>query len=165
MSCVFASNHRIPAYASPRPATPLTNASSTLSTSSCRTRRHRVAPIEMRTAISRERSEARASRRFATFAQAIRRTKPNRAHQRPEQHADLLADHLFGERRHLSGDALVRVGKLTRQMSRNARHLGARLLDRHAVGEAAVAISRRDLTPGACLRGWPLGSRQPDLQS
>ena len=37
--------------------------------------RHRVAPIEMRTAISRDRPDARASSRLATFAHAISSTK------------------------------------------------------------------------------------------
>ena len=55
---------------------PLTNASSTLSTRSCRMMRQRVAPIDTRTAISRERSAARARSRFATFAHAINRTNP-----------------------------------------------------------------------------------------
>ncbi len=36
--------------------------------------RHRVAPIETRTAISRERSAARARSRLATFAQAMSST-------------------------------------------------------------------------------------------
>ena len=40
--------------------------------------RQRVAPIETRTAISRERCAERASSRLATFAQAIRSTKPPR---------------------------------------------------------------------------------------
>ena len=65
----------MPAVRKPEPGDAATNASSTLSTSSCRTRRQRVAPIEMRTAISRERPDARASSRLATFAHAISSTK------------------------------------------------------------------------------------------
>ena len=54
---------------------PLITASSTLSTSSCRTIRHRLAPSATRTATSRDRSAARASSRLATLEQAISRTK------------------------------------------------------------------------------------------
>ena len=50
--------------------------SSTLSTSSWRTMRQRVAPSETRTDISRARPAERASSRLATLAQAISRTKP-----------------------------------------------------------------------------------------
>jgi hypothetical protein len=50
--------------------------STTLSVSSCRTMRCGEAPIEIRTATSRSRSAARASSRFATFAQAISSRKP-----------------------------------------------------------------------------------------
>ena len=52
------------------------SASSTLSTSSCRTMRQRVAPSDTRTEISRERFAERASSRLATFAQAMSSTKP-----------------------------------------------------------------------------------------
>ena len=48
--------------------------SSTLSTSSCRTMRQRVAPSETRTDISRARAAERASSRLATLAQAISST-------------------------------------------------------------------------------------------
>ena len=41
--------------------------------------RQRLAPMAFRTAISRERDAARASRRFATFAHAISSTKPTAA--------------------------------------------------------------------------------------
>ena len=48
-------------------------ASTTLSVSSCATRRARLTPRASRMPISRRRCRARASRRFATFAQAISR--------------------------------------------------------------------------------------------
>ena len=54
--------------------TPPATASSTLSVSSCRTMRPRLAPRAARTAISRWRASARESSRFATFAQAISST-------------------------------------------------------------------------------------------
>src|SRR5436190_23775159 len=57
---------------SPRP--PLNNASSTLSVSTCRINRQRVAPIEERTAISLRRAKARASMRLAALAQAMTST-------------------------------------------------------------------------------------------
>jgi hypothetical protein len=67
---------RIATHASASPAAPPISASIRLSVSSCVTILARVPPIAARTAISRDRPSARASRRFATFAQAISRTKP-----------------------------------------------------------------------------------------
>lgn len=61
--------------ASTTPTTAPARASSTLSVSSWRTMRPRPAPIAVRTAISRLRSAARASIRFATFAHAMSSTK------------------------------------------------------------------------------------------
>ena len=58
------------------PTAPPRPARSTLSVSSCRTTRARVAPSATRTASSRPRAEPRASSRFAMFAHAIRSTKP-----------------------------------------------------------------------------------------
>ena len=57
-----------------RPRAPASE-SSTLSVSSCRMMRPRPAPMAARIAISRRRPTARASSRFATFAQAISSTK------------------------------------------------------------------------------------------
>ena len=67
---------------SARRATPNANAaeisaSNRLSTSSCQTTRRRDAPIESRMPISRWRASKRASNRFATFAQPIKRMRPN----------------------------------------------------------------------------------------
>ncbi len=70
-----ASNHLMPRIASPSPSTPPIDESSTLSTSSCRMIRQRLAPSDTRTAISRDRRVARPSRRLATLAQAISSTK------------------------------------------------------------------------------------------
>ena len=50
--------------------------SNTLSVSSCRTNWPRVAPSDNRTAISRWRMNPRAISRFATFAQAMSKTRP-----------------------------------------------------------------------------------------
>ena len=57
------------------PSTPPATDSSTLSVSSCRMMRPRDPPIAARIAISLRRPVARTSSRFATFEQAIRRTK------------------------------------------------------------------------------------------
>ena len=57
----------------PREATP-SEARSTLSISNCESRRLLLTPSAMRTAISRRRVSARASRRFATLAQAMSST-------------------------------------------------------------------------------------------
>ena len=58
------------------PSTPAASASTRLSASNWRTICQRVAPSAARTAISRDRAVARASIRFATFAQAMSRTSP-----------------------------------------------------------------------------------------
>ena len=73
-SAVAMSNRRMPTSDRASPTTPLISDSSTLSTSSCRTMRQRLAPSETRTAISRDRCAARASSRLATLAQAISST-------------------------------------------------------------------------------------------
>ena len=61
-------------FVSTSPTPPLNNASNTLSVSTCRINRQRVAPIEERTAISRRRARARASMRLAALAQAMTST-------------------------------------------------------------------------------------------
>ena len=66
---------RSPQASAMPPATP-SNASITLSTSNCRSRRPRLAPTARRRPISRRRADARASRSPATFAQAISNTSP-----------------------------------------------------------------------------------------
>ncbi len=70
-----ASSARIPAVPRSRPSAPPANDSMRLSVSSCRMMRPRPAPMAARTAISRLRVVARASSRFATFAQAMSSTK------------------------------------------------------------------------------------------
>jgi hypothetical protein len=66
---------RIAAMAARRPKMPPPAQSATLSMRSWRTRRWRVAPMAVRMAISLWRAAARASRRLAMLAQAMRRTK------------------------------------------------------------------------------------------
>ena len=63
-----------------RPRTPPRTANRTASASTCRTRRHRVAPRAARTATSRCRVAARARKRLATLAQAMRSTNPTAPH-------------------------------------------------------------------------------------
>jgi len=62
--------------ASSNPSPPPAIESNMLSVKSCRTRRARFAPNAKRIPISLRRPAARASRRFATFAHAIRRMSP-----------------------------------------------------------------------------------------
>ena len=71
---VFSTRTPASARSNPRPAP--RNASNTLSVKNCRVRRKRLAPSASRNAISFSRAAARASSKLATFAQAIRRTKP-----------------------------------------------------------------------------------------
>ena len=69
----------MPAYAKPQPTTVPPSPSSTLSTSSCRTTRHRLAPSAARIAISRSRAVDRAKSMFATLAQAISKSSATAA--------------------------------------------------------------------------------------
>ena len=62
-----------------RPTADAGTASTRLSIASCRATRHRPAPSDSRTAISRCRASARASSRLVTFAHATSRTRPNAA--------------------------------------------------------------------------------------
>ena len=71
-----ASSPRVRPIDSTTPTAPPANDSTRLSASSCRISCRRDAPIDSRTAISRWRMNARAMSRLATFAQAIRRTRP-----------------------------------------------------------------------------------------
>ena len=71
-----ATRPRLSTCASAAPSSGARTASSRLSASSCRTSRQRDAPIASRTAISRSRTLARASSRFARFAHAISSTRP-----------------------------------------------------------------------------------------
>ncbi len=64
----------MPTHASPIPIGALMSPISTASVSSWRTMRQRPAPSAARIDISRWRTEARASSRFATLAHAIRST-------------------------------------------------------------------------------------------
>ena len=66
-------------YASSVPAPPAATASAMLSVRSCAVNRPYPAPSASRTANSRRRVKDRASRRFATFAHAIRSTSPTAA--------------------------------------------------------------------------------------
>src|SRR5207245_3122574 len=56
------------------PNAPPSMESRRLSVNNCRTRRHRLAPMDSRSAISLWRAETRASRRLATFEHAISST-------------------------------------------------------------------------------------------
>jgi hypothetical protein len=67
---------RMAAEASARPIEPPIVARRTLSVSSCRPSRRRLAPSAARSAISFRRADARLRSRFATLAHAINRTSP-----------------------------------------------------------------------------------------
>ncbi len=69
-------NSATPIAANPTPTAAPSDARSRLSVSSCLTRRDRLAPIAARSATSRSRTVARASRRFATLMQATRSSRP-----------------------------------------------------------------------------------------
>ncbi len=67
---------RLSACDSSAPSAAPATANSRLSASNCRIKRPREAPSDSRTPISRSRALARASIRFARFAQAISKTNP-----------------------------------------------------------------------------------------
>ena len=67
------------------PPRPATSESRTLSVRSWRRSRPRLAPRASRTAVSRRRAVARASRRPATLVQAMSRTSPTTARSRPRK--------------------------------------------------------------------------------
>ena len=75
-SGIAASRTWVPQAASRIPHAPPASARTRLSVRICRTRRPRLAPSAVRTASSARRDDALARRRFARFAQAIRRTRP-----------------------------------------------------------------------------------------
>ena len=100
-----ASSARMPTMPSASPSTPPSSDSTTLSVSSCRTMRPRPAPIAARIAISRLRTVARTSSRLATFAQAMSRTKVDRAQQHPQRRPHVADDDLLQRLRRRSRPA------------------------------------------------------------
>ena len=85
-------------------------ASTRLSVINCRTNRTRLAPSAVRTAISRARSEPRASNRFARLTQAISRTNANADQQDEHPEPDLWLDDVFADGDEVGAPALARVG-------------------------------------------------------
>ena len=81
------------------PAAPPSEESTRLSTSICRSRRARLAPSAVRTAISFWREAARASSRLATFADAISSTQPTARQQHHQRGAQLRRHEPVIERR------------------------------------------------------------------
>src|SRR2546429_4215895 len=82
----------MPQWASATPRTPPSNASRPLSAKSCCISRCRSAPREARTAYSLRRVSVRDCKRFATFAQAINKTKDTAP--RSEEHTSELQSRL-----------------------------------------------------------------------
>ncbi len=137
-------------------------ASTTLSSSSCRTMRQRVAPSAVRMPISRARAADRDSRRLATLAQAMSRMKPT---------APIMAQNIvfaapptwrLGERLDPHGrHVLVVLGIGGDEPLCDAVHLGARFLARHP-GRSTPKTSRSSCVT---LLARVVGNlRQPDLR-
>ena len=122
--------------------------STTLSSSSCRTTRQRVAPSAMRTAISRARCAERESSRLATFAQAMSSTKHDGAHHREEHDSAGAADEPFGERFHADADeVLVRVRVCGRKLLCDAVQFRLRLARGARRPQAAEHAERTGIPP------------------
>ena len=147
-----------PAHASPMPITPPAAPISRLSVRSCRTSRPRPAPIAARSAISRSRTDARASSRFATFVHAISSTQATAPSStriagriRP---TDLLA---------VAGDVdavAFLPGKPLEDAGVDALEVRLRLLDRHAGLHAADDLEpQRSAVRPLLLRDAPVGTQ------
>ena len=152
------------------PRAPPMPANTRLSVIKWRTRRSRPAPIAVRTAISRRRSIARASRRFARLAQAISSTHARGAGERPEQQTragrDVVAQRVRG------GAGSCDLGRIPlRGASRQHRPSRSHIFDRQAFAQPAdriqpvvvpilvVALARTSSSSRA-RRRWPgRGSR------
>ena len=114
------------AAAAARPSAPPLTARTSPSARNWRRSRPRPAPSAVRIATSRERALARASRRLATFTQAIPK---HEAHGR-EQHQERrpgAADEAFGQGHepHAPSLVLLRIGAGERQLDRRELGLGA----------------------------------------
>ena len=116
--------------------------SSTLSISSWRITRQRVAPSDTRTEISRARLVARDSSRLATLAQAISSTNATAPISDRNIDADRAAVLLFVERLDARLDVLVGVGILRLESLRDVDHLALRLLARDAGRQVAERLQR-----------------------
>ncbi len=88
----IAINAFVPHHASARPRTPPSADSITLSVSNCLTILQRLAPSPVRTAISFRREVARASKRFATLAQAINKTRPTAPNENEQRRANVAGE-------------------------------------------------------------------------
>ena len=86
----------------------------------------------------------------------------DRAHERPEDGFDLRANDAIQKRRDHRRDALVAVLVLLRELRGDVAKLAARLLERHAIGQAAVS-HEGPLLPWPPEHGRPLRHRHPDL--
>ncbi len=104
-----ATSASMPQRATRTPSAPPMAESSRLSVSSCLMSRARPAPSARRTAISRDRAEARASSRLAMFAQAISSTNATAPSEDQQSLLD-VADHLRVQRRDADAGAGVRFG-------------------------------------------------------
>ncbi len=103
-----ASSMRAVPTATARPAMPPATASSTLSTSACVTICRRDAPMAGRRAVCERRATARASRRFATLAQAMSSTRPHTPSRICRLRLYLLLHHADARAGGYDGDHLAR---------------------------------------------------------
>ncbi len=99
--------------------------------------RPRPAPIAARIAISRLRTVARTSSRFATLAHAISRTKVDRAEQHPQRRPDVADDDLLHRLDAEAGLAAERVRERLAELGRRLLQLRVRGRERDARLEAA----------------------------
>ena len=135
-----------------------------LSVSSCLSRRSRVAPRAVRTAISFERAAARASSRLATLAQAMRSTNPTapRSTSSAGRTSPVAGD---AEARHQQAPVFgVGVGIFALELLADRPHLALRLLDRHPRLHPGREVEE---LVGPVLVGQLVGGedhRRPDLR-
>src|ERR1700693_3997651 len=123
----------VPQALSTAPNAPPATASSRLSVKSWRMRLARVAPMAVRTAISRWRPSARESRRLATLAHAMSSTNPT-AEENPQRRTD-ARDQLVAQIADAHGGAgvCIREARMLAAILRGQRiHLRLRLRERYA---------------------------------
>ena len=156
------SNHRMPRYPRPSPAMPLMQGEQhaldeQLPDDPPPARAERDADGDFARPVGRARQQ-----QVGDVGAGDEQHERDRAHQRPEHRLDLRADDEVEERRDLRRDVLVAVLVLIRKLRGDVLHLAAGLLERGAVGQAAVDHEGSPLARQPEYRR-PLGHRHPDL--
>jgi len=150
---------RGPHHAKSTPQSAPASATRALSRNDRRTRRARLQPSAARTAVSRRRTEARANMRLATLAQAMRNHEEHRAEEHEQRRTQSAAE-FFAEGHEVGAVAGVGRGILLFDLGGDDIHLGARLIGRDAIADAADRAELMDGAGRARLLGESNGNDQ-----